>query len=212
MRRIASLFLCVFLISGCGFFQRTYLYRPSVIERATTTDEKGVVTIKVTDAVVMAYYDAATGAWTRRSQIAAGIDMGLKAESGFLAILPTIADVIGVVFPVGALVSVGNTLLGKFADMINPQNRTAAYDQALELASQARDSYFRAAKSGDIPADKLTDQGRVLWGEVDSIIAKVSDALAGRISKAAPVAGSNENVIKGAVFIGPAPVAPPPGQ
>ena len=214
-----ALVVSLFALSGCGFFKRTYLYEPSVIQRSTATDEAGKTTIKVTDAIIMAYVDAAIGAWTRRSQITSGINMGLQAEGGFLAVLPMIADAIGIVIPVAGLVSIGNTVIGKFADMVNPQTRTAAFDQAIEMGNTTRDIYFRSLKAelkdkytGEVPSDKATDAGRVLWAEVDTIIGKVNDALAQRISKAAPVVGSGENVVRGAVFIGPSPTPVTPGQ
>ena len=216
MKRSIYLLFCVLLISGCAAFRRTYLYEPSVIQRSTVTDDQGKTTIKVTDAAVMSFYDAAAGAWTRRSQITSGINMGLQAESGLLSVLPMIATVIGVVLPIDGFVSIGNSIIGKIADIVNPQSRTSAFDQALEFGKQSRDTYFRSAKAelkekytGEVSADKLTDAGRVFWGEIDGIIGKVNDALAQRISVSAPIAGSNENVVRGAVFIGPSPAQPP---
>ena len=214
---VSTLVVSLLMLSGCGFFKRTYLYEPSVIQRSTVTDAEGKTTIKVTDAIIMSYLDAAMGAWTRRSQITSGINVGLQAESGFLSILPAIADIVGIAFPISGLVSIGNTMIGKIADIVNPQSRTAAFDQAIELGSQSRDTYFRSLKAelkdkynGEVPADKATDAGRVLWAEADNIVGKVNDALAQRITRSAPVAGSNENVVRGAVFIGPSPSTPTP--
>lgn len=215
MRKFILILLIALVLPGCAAFKLTYLYEPSVIERSTVTDAEGKTTIKVTDAAIMAYYNAAIKAWTRRSQITSGINMGLQAESGLLSVLPMIADVVGIVLPVGALVSIGNTVIGKIADVVNPQSRTTAFDQAIELGSQSRDTYFRSLKielkdkyTGEVPSDNNTDAGRIFWGEIDGIVGKVNDALAQRISRSAPVIGSGENVIRGSVFIGPNPPTP----
>ena len=209
---VLMLVVSLFSLFGCGFFKRNYLYEPSVIERSTVTDDQGKTSVKINDAAVISFYDAAAAAWTRRSQITSGINMGLQAESGLLGILPTVATVIGVVLPIDGFVSIGNAVIGKIADVLNPQSRTTAFDQALELGKQSRDAYFRALKielkdqyKSEVPSDKLTDAGRVFWGEIDGIVGKINDALAQRISVSAPIAGSGENVVRGAIFIGPNP-------
>ena len=193
MKRLLVLVLCLSLLGlpACAGQSR---YGPSLFELASeravmTKTPDGTVTqpkLVISDRDVMTRTSTVEGIWEKRDQRARGLGIGTPLAQIGLGFLPSIISLFVDVTPLGAIISGASALLGKFIEVINPDQRIEAYADGRKMLMDARNEYLEKQKE-DIPQDRLTDAGRVLARRTDCAIGVVDNTISGKVSNTADV-------------------------
>lgn len=183
MKKLLVLILCLSL-TGCSAFSKNYLYTPTPLALATQRALTAGSTVPImADIDVAVFADNVKQAWHKRQQISQGIGISSDMAEAGLGALPVIGQILGFVVsatPIGAIVSVASSLIGKLVGAINPSQREGAYTDGIKIISDGEAEYYAAAKTG--AGDKtLTVEGSVLLKKVNEAIYKVESVLAGHV-------------------------------
>ena len=165
-------------------YAKNYLYTPTPLALATDRALKaGSTTPVMSDIDVAIFADNTKQAWHKRQQVSQGIGLSTDIAEAGLGAIPVIGQILGFVVsatPIGAIVSVVSSLLGKLVGAINPSQREGAYTDGIKLISDAEADYYAVAKTG--AGDKvLTEAGSALLKKVNEAIYKVESVLAGHV-------------------------------
>lgn len=190
--RVTILVLFLLLVVGCAAHSR---YGPSLFELASersviTKNPDGTVTqskLIISDKDVMTRTSTVEGIWEKRDIRARSLGIGTPLAQIGLGFLPSIIGLFIDVTPIGPIITGVSTLIGKFMDVINPDQRIEAYGDGRKMLMDARNEYLDK-QNEDIPQDRLTDAGRILAKKIDCAIFVVENAVTGKVSSTDDVA------------------------
>lgn len=184
-----ALFLAAWLvISGCSLYGQSSLYKPNpldrAIERATIQAQKdgsGIVTsVELSDFDIVTFTNDILSAYRKRGLVARSFEYGTAGAEAGLGVIGAFVSVLGWLPPVGTIISIAVTLVGKVTDILKPEERISAYADGASLLESALARYFREQK-GQVLATGSTPAGLDLLRETNCSISKVEKAVSGRI-------------------------------
>ena len=195
-KQLLVLLLCLSLagLPACaGYSSR---YGPSLFELASaraipvTTDGKLVQPkIVISDQDIMTRAESVQRVWEKRDQRVRGLGIGTALSQVGLGFLPTVLGLFLDITPIGPIINAASTLLGKFIEVINPDERVQAYADGIKMLVDAKNEYLDKQRD-DIAQDKVTDAGRVLAKKTDYAIIVVENTLSGKVSSLSEVSGA----------------------